>query len=142
VPHDDGQGGQASGGSDEVMVGQIRAGIVDAVQELDELHAAAEAEVQGRQSSPQKISPNVFVPALNGYVNKMRLVAEMNLSSGKLPVDRLQRVRHQGADPAIGEAQVIDSGGAVGLFDNICVCVVGDDGLWSWFLAKVLVMTD
>lgn len=128
---------QASTADDEQVVGHIRAAVVDAVQELDDLHAQTEAGAGGTQHQGTKISPYVYVPAVGGMVHKMRLVAELNQSPGKIPLDRLQRVRQQSGTDNV----VVDSGADVGLFDNICVCVQGEDGLWSWFLAKVLVIT-
>lgn len=133
----DGHDGEGDGTCDEQLVGQIRAAVVDAVQELDDLQKQAEATADGRQLPEKKISPYVYVPALGGMVHKMRLVAEMNQNPGKIPLDRLQRVRQH----TVNGQMVVDSGGEVGLFDNICVCVEGKDGMWSWYLAKVLVMT-
>lgn len=154
-------------GREDVAVGEIRAAVVDAVQEMDELQrepqggggeggeeegeggegggeggdeGGGEGGKEGGGVKAEKISPLVYVPELDMYVHKMTLIAQMNHceggSQGKLPVDRLQRVRFR-----VSDKSDIDAIGDVGLFDNVCVAIEGSDGMYAWFLANVLVMT-
>lgn len=84
----------------------------------------------------KKVSPMVEVPGI-GMVYKMRLIAECSASPDRLPLDRLQRVRHR----ATTEAQPVDSATTVGLYDHVAVFFVDSSGVHTWHVGQVLAMT-
>lgn len=140
----------------DANVGFMRAAVVDASIELEETSLAMAADggteneddgarhegVDEEMEGKQKISPTVEVPGV-GTVYKMKLISELSTSPGKLPVDRLQRVRTRtGTDTH----EVVDDMGMVGLYDNVAVFFVEKDAdkqeVYEWHVGQVLVMTN
>jgi hypothetical protein len=69
----------------------VRSAVLDATQQLGEVEAH-EAVHAGVQRPPRvKVPSTVEVPG-KGPVYKMRVIAELNKTPDRLPLDRLRRV--------------------------------------------------
>lgn len=120
-------------------VGLVRAAMLEGAQEMDEHVGEGDGEDADDEGTKHGVSPLVKVPGI-GMVYKMRLVVECCLCPDKLPLDRLQRVRHRSNDGR-GAPTPIEDPASIGLYDNVAVAIDDGNGLYKWYVAQVQAMT-
>jgi hypothetical protein len=132
--------GEASSVSSEAVLqedlDEVRLVVLSAAQSQDGEDASDSREeaTAGRASNltRQKVPVKVEVPGV-GDVYKNKLIHEMAGSPGKVPLDRLQRVKVRRVQE---EGTSSGGGDEVGLFDNIGIWLQ-EGSEYRWYVAKV-----